>query len=608
MLTMPETIKTLFKTDGVFHNFRAHFPNGERADITNSDIVRESLKFTESLCSDDVFRFGGCERSVIQFETVGVENILGAVIECGIEIDTTSLSAAQLSAIAADPGDGVLVSTADSDIGRGYYRVPLGTFKVASCPRDHRAMAHRAVTAYSPKFWRLSPIEAAKQTWWSRGSKYTVNAQAYILANIGYYAPELMGLFGWTRSAASLPTPTSGTYTSTGLLKDVNGDNVAVNYTCTMRRYRLPFGRASDSTVLGAVELGDIDAAGLVAFVKTALEEAKVDFAASGAEYGFEQIRSADDFIRLRGGDFAPSLTWYDTPMVYTRAVLSGDAPVVSAQGPRADDAKMQAAQSVNGSLSLYVPESVTISVSKPVGAVEPYSASFSTGIGDVGPSAYVWTKSDTGLLDGLTLGLPSTGAVTWTDPYGTDYTFHRWSDSSDVARLASGWMELQGMLMGAGRGSPRRVTLDSSSPAALVPGDYEQVWWDDYSISPVGRVLFTYGKEHDRAGWVSMDFGESVYDLTDNAVLTAIDASADQIAATILDGMTDALAGLGGYTPAEISMPAWPWLEPGDCVSFTGEDNATVTTYIMRRTMSGVQLLMDSIEAPGGVVEDDDG
>ena len=42
MLTVPEQIKTLYKTDGVWKNFRAPFPDGERADITNSDIVRKA--------------------------------------------------------------------------------------------------------------------------------------------------------------------------------------------------------------------------------------------------------------------------------------------------------------------------------------------------------------------------------------------------------------------------------------------------------------------------------------------------------------------------------------------------------------------------------------
>ena len=67
MLNIPESIKTLFKTDGVRKNFRAHFPTGEYSDITNSDVVSESLRFSESLCSQMPFKFGCAEASVLEF-------------------------------------------------------------------------------------------------------------------------------------------------------------------------------------------------------------------------------------------------------------------------------------------------------------------------------------------------------------------------------------------------------------------------------------------------------------------------------------------------------------------------------------------------------------
>ena len=124
MLTVPATIQTLFKTDSVRKNFRVHFPNGENADLTNSDIISGSVRFTESVCSKDVLQFGLAEASRIEFECFNVQNIYGMTIECGIEVDTSSLSAAQISAIQGNPGDGTLVLVGDSDIGYGFYRVP----------------------------------------------------------------------------------------------------------------------------------------------------------------------------------------------------------------------------------------------------------------------------------------------------------------------------------------------------------------------------------------------------------------------------------------------------------------------------------------------------
>lgn len=92
MLKYPESIKYLLRKDGISKNLRIHFPNGEREDITNDNVVFESLKFTESLCSRNELKFGLAEASTLRFTTVGVENIKGCTIEAQIEVDCSSLS------------------------------------------------------------------------------------------------------------------------------------------------------------------------------------------------------------------------------------------------------------------------------------------------------------------------------------------------------------------------------------------------------------------------------------------------------------------------------------------------------------------------------------
>ena len=143
MLNIPNSVKNLFKTDGVYKNFRVHFPNGEMADITNENVVQESVKFTESLCSQSTFKFGLAEASVLEFETVGIGNMYGMTIEASVEIDCSSLSAGDKATIAAGTWDGTW------DAVNEVFAVPYGTFRVQSCPRDHQSMAHRKVTAYT---------------------------------------------------------------------------------------------------------------------------------------------------------------------------------------------------------------------------------------------------------------------------------------------------------------------------------------------------------------------------------------------------------------------------------------------------------------------------
>lgn len=86
MLTIPSAVEEALK-NGAQKNFRVHFPNGERADITNDNIVSESVSFTESICSQSELKFGLAEASVLEFETVGVENIRGAEIEASVEVE-----------------------------------------------------------------------------------------------------------------------------------------------------------------------------------------------------------------------------------------------------------------------------------------------------------------------------------------------------------------------------------------------------------------------------------------------------------------------------------------------------------------------------------------
>lgn len=93
MLDIPKVVKDLFKTNGVLKNIRITFPNGERADICNDQLVKESLKFDESISSRQEIKFGLCESSQLSFECVDVGNIKGMEIDACIEIDATGVEA-----------------------------------------------------------------------------------------------------------------------------------------------------------------------------------------------------------------------------------------------------------------------------------------------------------------------------------------------------------------------------------------------------------------------------------------------------------------------------------------------------------------------------------
>ena len=133
MLQVPNNIKELLHQDHCEKNIRIHFPNGERSDICNNLIVKDTVSFTESLCSQNTLKFGLCESPIFECEVVGVGNIKGATIEvfCEIHCEPTT--------------EGAVFRP---DLGYHVYPIPYGTFVVESSKRQ-ADMIHRKVIAYS---------------------------------------------------------------------------------------------------------------------------------------------------------------------------------------------------------------------------------------------------------------------------------------------------------------------------------------------------------------------------------------------------------------------------------------------------------------------------
>ena len=131
MLTIPSEIKDLLHQDTCEKNIRIHFPNGERTDVCNDMIVQDSVSFTESLCSQNELKFGLCEASIFECETVGVGNIKGATIEVYCEVVCpASVTGAEWKI----------------DLQKYVYPIPYGSFTVDSAVRQ-ADMAHRRIVA-----------------------------------------------------------------------------------------------------------------------------------------------------------------------------------------------------------------------------------------------------------------------------------------------------------------------------------------------------------------------------------------------------------------------------------------------------------------------------
>lgn len=174
MLNIPQAIRDLFKTDGILKNIRISFPNGEYADICNDRIIKESLKFNESISNREEIKFGICESSQISFDCVDVGNIRGLEIKVDIEIDVTSIP------VALRPEE---CKTSD-DVPFPYYPLPLGIFVVDECKRD-AGFLKRKVVAYSksssfPSYDWWTPLEYLY--YGGTGRPFNLNLMNFIVA------------------------------------------------------------------------------------------------------------------------------------------------------------------------------------------------------------------------------------------------------------------------------------------------------------------------------------------------------------------------------------------------------------------------------------------
>ena len=150
-------------------------------------------------------------------------------------------------------------------------------------------------------------------------------------------------------------------------------------------------------------------------------------------------------------------------------------------------------------------------------------------------------------------------------------------------------------------------LRLSRLSPVALLPGDYSGFWWDEYDVLPVGTIEYQTTYEDGTENIYTYQFGNgaSVYNISDNELLEVLEgADKETIDALLDDGFIPHLDPLA-FTPIELDMKGLPYLEAGDYLTVTAEDGTVVNTFIMRQEISGIQMLLASIESVNGQIID---
>ena len=576
MLNVPETVKALFKADGVRKNFRVQFPNGELPDITNDNIVQESVKFTESLCTQDVLKFGLTEASVIEFETVGVANMYGMTIECGIEIDLSSLSASEIAEIAAGSWDGIYVSESDSDIGFPFFRVPYGVFRVESCPRDHQAMTHRRVQAYtySPSDLNENPFEIKKQETINLYTSYNPNVYKLMLETVGYTLPRVMTDEGFTSEDVTMEWAyPSGSQrpelTFTVEVKDAQGATYTVACAFTYQiGYTQTNPKRIDMADLYSADLHGVIYDTVLLDIANALRDDPVGIDLE--QSGFDTWRNLARATLTDNDSFGepfdylyPGILYYTE---YDSGSISGKTQYQKTDIRQTTPVLYPYVNEFSGQIRTYAgtktvdyifgtfvaPRSISIFITGDDVFRRIYQKSFESG-----EAATFKHFIPTNAIPDLALEIEParTGDMLVDRAVNTGASYSGKISAKDVI---AGVLELMAEFGKISRkGTFELVRLSNASPEAIHPGNYQEFWWDEFDVLPIGTARYTYTDDERNEILVDYEFGEggSIYDLSDNEVLKVMAGANEQSVNAVIDDLFVPHLGPIAFTPVDMTM-----------------------------------------------------
>ena len=581
MLTVPDRIKELLHYDSCKKNIRIHFPNGERSDICNDLIVKDTVSFTESLCSQDTLKFGLCEASVFECETVGVGNIKGATIEVTCEVYCES-----------DVEDAVW----QMDLQAWVYAIPYGTFYVDSCQRQ-ADMIHRKIVAYgstSQLNSSLGSLEQVKFKWqFSTSKTYTPNLFKFTIGNFNMqsYSDDVFNaseLTGEDRTDVSYtPTWGHGQYRC----------KITEKYIRWEFDNDFPLSDLNNLFILeGKQDMDPYDLAKKVnkMFRRYGYNEAddyvypsafgyRIDYSVNNPYWNnpFVQFYNTNQRLPFVFYPYAPSVwrCYIEIPYYYLYEIqYYNDVRYLweTVAGVVVDDLTK------NIALKKLVEKS---------GAFDNYTLTFNTQ--KIG-SYYILESLPTDFdnVEYLNALLEIKGNLGIIDR-------HNGFNMLDIKQQF-------GLLPETDLYPDTELFPEGVTGGKLFPKDYQTCWYEDEYSKPYGVVQCTY-KDSNNADnfyiYYLTGYDEDtptdeykVYDLSDNKIITdgvwtqlQIQAICERIANNI-EGVT--------YMPVDFVGRGLPYVEAGDTFEILTKSNDSITTIVLNHTITGEMTLTDSYKS----------
>ena len=130
----------------------------------------------------------------------------------------------------------------------------------------------------------------------------------------------------------------------------------------------------------------------------------------------------------------------------------------------------------------------------------------------------------------------------------------------------------------------------ESNASEQIRSSIYKSINYQPYEVSRISKVIIV-----NKNGQIQGQAGDTSYDtfyVSDNPIAWGVGGNANTVAQNLLNVIDNIV-----YTPATIDTKGLPYMECGDIVVANTHRNV-VTSYILTRTLSGIQSLSDNYES----------
>nr|DAI93793.1 MAG TPA: endosialidase chaperone [Bacteriophage sp.] len=175
------------------------------------------------------------------------------------------------------------------------------------------------------------------------------------------------------------------------------------------------------------------------------------------------------------------------------------------------------------------------------------------------------------------------------------DMTTSRTVDADELSgsQVLNAICEINGCLGHIGRtGQYEYVYLDSTSPITISKNHYISADYQDYMVAQIDKLQIR--QDEDDIGSI-VGTGSNTYVIENNFLVYGKDAAQLKTIATNAFNRIKSIT----YRPAEISSVGNPCIEVGDAIKLSTK-YAELTTYVLERSLKGIQALTDSFTAQG--------